>query len=122
MIMNYLMQAHILLEPFYPFIALIWMHWFADFFCQTDKMAVNKSSSNKWLGIHVAVYSIPFLYFGIAYAIINGIAHFCTDYVTSRMSKKRWEAGKVHNFFVVVGFDQAIHLTTLFLTYIWLVM
>jgi hypothetical protein len=37
-------------------IGLIWIHWFADFFCQTDKMAINKSKSIYWLTIHVFVY------------------------------------------------------------------
>ena len=102
-------------------IILIWMHFIADFILQTDTMAVNKSKSNKWLTVHVTIYTIPFLYFGWLFAIINGIAHFVTDYVTSRVASKLWAKDERHWFFVTVGFDQAIHITTLLLTYYYLI-
>lgn len=111
---------------------LIFTHWIADFVCQTDDMAKNKSHSNEWLGKHVLVYSLvlsPFAIFAgftiagkywISFVIINGIAHFIIDYFTSRLSSKLWKEGRVHDFFVVIGFDQALHLTTLIATYNWL--
>lgn len=99
---------------------LIWLHFLADFILQSDAMVKNKSKSNKWLLYHIIVYSIPFTIFGWLFAIVNGIAHGITDYVTSRITSKLWAKGKVHWFFVVIGLDQAIHLTTLILTFQYL--
>lgn len=110
---------------------VIWSHFIADFIFQSDKMAKNKSSSNQWLSIHIVTY-MAVLYLLMVdryslfynhndhnlhtYVLINGLAHFCTDYVTSRITKKLWAEQKVHDFFVVIGLDQAIHLTTLVVT------
>jgi hypothetical protein len=92
---------------------LIWLHCFMDFFCQTNDMATKKSSSNKWLAIHVLVYSTPFLFFGIPFALINGLTHFMIDYVTSRINKRLWDEKKVHYFFCGIGVDQALHITVI---------
>lgn len=97
-------------------IALIWVHFVADFVLQSDTMAKNKSSSNKWLLFHCATYTLPFLWFGWRYAAINGVAHFATDWITSRGAAMLWERGERHWFFVLVGLDQAAHLTTLLAT------
>ena len=105
--------------------ALIWTHVVADFFAQTDKMAKNKSSSDFWLGFHVLAYSLIFfasfnLYYKvnavIVYCAVNGSAHMLTDWITSRITKRLWAAGRTHDFFCVIGVDQAIHLTTLVAT------
>jgi phage-related holin len=78
-------------------------------------MALNKSSSNKWLGIHCFIYALPFLYFGFKFALVAGISHFVIDYVTSRVNANLWKQGKRGMFFKNIGFDQALHMTVLFL-------
>jgi len=97
-------------------IILIWIHFIADFILQTDKMAMNKSKSNKYLALHCLAYSLPLLWFGWVFALVNGIAHFMTDWITSRATTKLHQKGERHWFFVVIGLDQAIHMTTLVLT------
>ena len=100
---------------------LVWVHFVADFLAQTDKMAQNKSTSMKWLSIHIAVYSIFFLPFGVWFAIANGLAHMMTDYFTSRWTSYLWKKEERHWFFVVIGLDQAIHLSCIVLLFQWLV-
>ena len=102
-------------------IILIWTHFFADFVLQSDKMAINKSTSNKWLLFHCAVYTIPFMFLNPVFAIFNGVAHFCIDYVTSRINSKLWEQEKQGLFFTCIGADQATHVTILVLSYQYLV-
>jgi len=105
---------------------ILLMHWVADFVCQTDKMARNKSKSLKWLTIHALTYILIFTplwiggYVPFAWIAINFVAHWYTDFVTSRISSHFYKEGKIHQFFVVVGADQVIHYMTLFFTYAWL--
>jgi hypothetical protein len=56
----------------------------------------------------------------LCFAGITFFAHFATDYVTSRISKKFFDAKDYHNGFVVVGFDQVLHYVQLLATFIWL--
>lgn len=105
---------------FYAVLAIVWTHWLADFVMQSDSMAKGKSKSNRWLGFHVAVYSVFLLPWGWKFALINGLAHFCTDWVSSRASSRLWQKMRVHDFFVVIGLDQAIHMTTLMTTWKYL--
>ncbi len=98
-------------------IGIVWAHWWADFVTQTDDMAKKKSTSFGWLTFHVFTYSIPLLiWFGWRYAAINGVAHWIVDAITSRITSRLWAKKQVHNFFVVIGFDQAVHITVLLLT------
>lgn len=98
---------------------ILFIHWVADFVCQSDWMAKNKSSSNVALSLHISTYTLIFTVltgFSIKYSVINGLAHLGIDYVTSRLSSRQWQQGKVHNFFVIVGLDQMLHVMTLVYT------
>jgi phosphate starvation-inducible membrane PsiE len=110
------------------FIALI--HWVADFVLQTDEMALNKSKDNYWLGLHVLHYSFGLCFvgllvwyltnnfhYGFMWVVMNAILHFLVDYHTSRWTSKLWQAGKRHDFFVVIGLDQLIHAVCLYTTF-----
>ena len=119
------------------FCIFLTFHWWADFVCQTDYQAKNKSKCNRVLLTHVLTYTGVFsllflgLYFAVLYhqiplqfyftpvaifLVLNGIFHFITDWCTSRISSKMWQKGDTHNFFVVVGFDQLVHQITLAVT------
>lgn len=98
-------------------IFLVWLHFIADFLLQSDYVAKNKSKNNKILLFHASIYSIPFFIISPMYAIVNGVLHLMTDYVTSRVASRLWKEGKTSRFFSVIGFDQAIHVTFLLATY-----
>jgi len=117
-------------------ITILVAHFIADFVMQTDEMAKGKSHSNRWLTQHVLVYTAvlatpvgfsftftgtyPAFVFFILWLMVNGLAHFVTDYFTSRWSSSLWKQGRTHDFFVVIGLDQTIHFITLFITAKWL--
>lgn len=123
------------MQYFYGLLWILVVHFIADFICQSDWMAQNKSKSNDALGIHVAIYTMVLLFSSIPLALMlqvsngnlvlvwvafNGGMHFVTDYITSRINARLWREKKVHWFFVGVGADQLIHYLTLALTMIWL--
>lgn len=98
-------------------VALVWVHFIADFIFQTDWVAKGKSTSNKILGWHVLLYGLPFLFFGWKFAVVNALLHFMTDWCTSRATSYLWKTEQRHWFFVVIGLDQAIHMSCLVVTY-----
>lgn len=100
----------------YTILALVWLHFLADFILQTDKMAVNKAGSLAWLGLHVGVYTACFLFMGIYFALVNGALHFLVDFVTSKCTRHFNAKGDKRKFFMTIGFDQALHLSALLLT------
>jgi hypothetical protein len=56
------------------------------------------------------------------WALLNGLAHFGIDAVTSRITSKLFSQGKTHEFFTVIGFDQFLHLALAVVTLAWLVL
>ena len=114
---------------------IIAAHFIADFIFQTDKMALNKSSSIKWLLAHILSYTFSILiYLGIVFkigivqkslefaayfALFNGATHFIIDFITSRIMKTLWLQEKRHDFFVMLGVDQALHMFILMASWIY---
>lgn len=99
------------------FLTLMSLHFFADFVCQNDWMALNKSKDWRALSVHAVAYSAAFFVFGFWFGVITLLTHFGTDALTSRATAKLWLLPSKHWFFVMIGFDQLIHCWTLVLTY-----
>ena len=86
---------------------LLVAHFVADFMCQTDWMAINKSKRWDALALHVSVYitvlsmvvalvlpPAPYPYmtlklFGL-WIGVNAAAHFVQDAITSRINSRLW--------------------------------
>lgn len=120
---------------------IICIHWFADFVCQTDWQAKNKSSNNKALLEHTFHYSLVWYAVMVVFAVWGNhfhgpsidqlgwkplmllfpiatfVCHTIQDYFTSRLNTYLWKKGDVHNFFVSIGFDQVLHYAQLIFTY-----
>lgn len=105
-----------------PFILIIiWLHFIGDFVLQSDKMAINKSSSIAWLTGHVLVYSVPFaLFFEWKFLVLNFLAHFVIDFFSSKATSILWKKDKRHWFFVIIGLDQALHFSSMLGIYLYL--
>jgi Protein of unknown function (DUF3307) len=106
------------------------LHYLGDFILQSHKMSMNKSKDNAVLFQHVIAYCSPFIliiflepnhWAGPVFVVANLVLHFCTDYCTSRWSSRLWKKNEYHWFFCVIGFDQLIHMTTLVLTFNYLI-
>ena len=115
----------------YTIITFLLWHWIFDFHLQTDEMSRNKSKCNLALLNHVLIYSLGLCLMAwmnikyldnLIYVFIplNALAHFLTDWVTSRATSALYKEERYHDFFVVIGFDQLLHYVTLFGTFVWL--
>jgi hypothetical protein len=124
---------------------IIVIHFIADFIFQTERMAVNKSSDTGALISHTIMYTLVwFIPAGVLFSIscdmsafgycvdavktfsflgITFVAHTITDYLTSRVSKKKFENKEYYaqfprmGAFSIIGFDQVLHYAQLFGTY-----
>lgn len=90
----------------WQFMALLVVHWVADFVCQTHWQASNKSKNNFALLRHIITYTLilwwmAILIFGFglfavsfrtltAFVLVNGMLHFATDWFTSRWSSRHF--------------------------------
>jgi hypothetical protein len=111
-------------------LAILTVHFVADFVFQSSQMATNKSKSIKWLSIHVGVYGLVSLLsaFIICFKFdncllafgwwsTNVLLHFIVDFFTSKVTSKLWEQKKTRLFFTMIGFDQLLHNICLIGTY-----
>lgn len=114
--------------------AMLFVHWVADFVCQSDKMAKGKSSSigelSKHLISYASVFTVGTFLTALAldgkghsewffkegfspfciFVLINVVSHFFIDYITSRASKLEFERGNTGAAFKIIGFDQFLHI------------
>lgn len=118
-------------------IYILSVHFVSDFIMQSDEMAKGKSTSIKWLTLHILSYLKGFICSAIifyvtitliwgriaspllilGYCFVNAILHWVTDYFTSKETSRLWAELKVHQFFIMIGLDQLIHATCLILTF-----
>jgi len=122
---------------------ILFIHWVADFLLQTENMATKKSTSNYWLTQHVLAYAVGIIPIGllvffmghvtwagaILWVVLNSGLHWLTDYYTSRWTSQLYATKNFYNpnkyfkyfnfpaFFSVIGLDQIIHYSCLFITY-----
>lgn len=123
---------------------IIFCHWVFDFVFQSHETSINKSKSWKYLLKHTATYSGSWIIVFIIFFMQNGypyrevmfeidmtpiflntlsfigvtmVFHTVTDYFTSRHNAKLYKEGRIHAFFVSIGFDQFLHYAQLFITY-----
>jgi len=100
-------------------ILIFWAHFIGDFIFQTENMSMNKSKDSMVLATHCFAYMIPLLFINVWWGLLNGLLHFPVDYITSRITSKLYAKKEYHWFFVVIGFDQAVHMTVLTMTFCW---
>lgn len=98
-------------------IYLLFIHWIADFVFQSDWMAKEKAKHMDALMIHCLVYGLTFSVMTLnpLYGFRLFVVHVFVDFITSRINSHLYQAGKVHWFFVSLGFDQFIHFVTILL-------
>jgi hypothetical protein len=116
----------------WQFVALLFVHWVADFVLQSHWMSVNKSKRVDALLLHAATYTgvlligaglilgVRQIWSLVLFVGANGLLHLATDFVTSRITSRLWQQQREHDFFVVVGLDQLIHQVTLATT-LWFI-
>jgi hypothetical protein len=120
-------------------LVLFTAHFIGDFPLQTrvpGNLGLRKSSSNAALAQHVTIYTavvgiavvgyMSSWWAGVMFLAATWWLHFCTDYVTSRLTRRFWFVDVIEghlmvndrrrsNFFDTIGFDQLVHAWCLIL-------
>jgi len=129
------------MEIFIGIILILIAHFVADFIFQPHFIAVSKSYNIKHLIYHIIIYALAFfIIFGLSWyfmfyiigftitaevwlqmafgiTIVNSVLHYIIDYFTSNISGYFWKKQDYHNFFVIIGFDQLLHISLLIISY-----
>lgn len=108
---------------------IFFLHFIGDFVLQRHNDAVNKWHSLSALTNHVIMYGCVLILglLGVAflnlqvwlvflYIALQVSSHWVIDFFTSKLSHRLWEQKRVHDFFVVIGFDQLLHASILIVT------
>lgn len=113
-------------------IIILISHYISDYILQPRIMATKKSKNIYWLISHIIVYTcflFLFIYVGLfiltpispfpflLFVLFNGLLHFITDFITSKLSAKFYKNKKEKMFYNILGLDQLIHILTLFITF-----
>ncbi|NVM46737.1 MAG: DUF3307 domain-containing protein [Candidatus Lokiarchaeota archaeon] len=103
------------------------VHFVADFILQSREMGQKKSSSIKWLSLHISIIFICFLPFGLEFALYNALIHAIIDgsiwnlykysvYKRDKTAtKETWKYYEDHWFYTTIGLDQFLHAATIVL-------
>jgi flagellar biosynthesis protein FlhB len=107
---------------------IVWLHTLTDFYFQSREVATNKGKNFKVLLRHVTEYSLPFLIMAawlpvisvVMFVAVNFALHLLTDFISSKLTTKFYQANNMTGFWRVIGTDQAIHYTCLFTSFYWI--
>ena len=127
------MDTAFIYQLYFILCLVMFSHFVGDFVFQSNKMAKSKSTDIGFLLLHVTVYTVVITIVPLIFAIVNAASfemvmyfsvinfalHFLVDLCSSRVTSYFWNKQSLHNFFVVVGFDQFLHLLCLAMTLAW---
>lgn len=100
-------------------------HWMVDFCLQPRKIAESKSHNIMALISHCLSYTFIMT---VSVALLTSntkdmpylaaaffVSHFVIDFVTSKLTSVFWTTQDMHKFFTVIGFDQFLHTSVIFI-------
>lgn len=112
------------------FTIIIIAHFIADFVFQDAQWARDKSNSAVALTTHVCTYCLVWIipawyllsYNWVWFILITFIAHWFTDFVTSKIVKNLFNTNKIGTSvpnlgaFTMIGLDQVLHYLQIYYT------
>lgn len=103
--------------PVSTVLVLIWLHFIGDVVLQSKGLNYFKNKDISYLVHHSTLATIPFIWFGLKFVCIVWCTHIVIDYCISYMlTLNRGKSS--YSLVVTGGFDQALHLSAIFITYI----